>query len=145
MTIAILLVLAYLIGSIPSAVWISKSVFGIDIREHGSGNAGATNTFRILGSKAGSGVMLMDMLKGFIAVKLALFSRISTRAYIPYLGRIQGRKGNCYAFRNDLIHSTDRCSEPCCGVCVHALPNPLCIIKFYHSEYRIPRAAGFYF
>ena len=76
MTIAILLVLAYLIGSIPSAVWISKSVFGIDIREHGSGNAGATNTFRILGSKAGSGVMLMDMLKGFIAVKLALFSHL---------------------------------------------------------------------
>ena len=76
MTIAILLVLAYLIGSVPSAVWVSKSVYGIDIREHGSGNAGATNTFRILGSKAGSGVMLMDMLKGFIAVKLAIFSHI---------------------------------------------------------------------
>ena len=74
MVIAILLVLAYLIGSIPSAVWVSKWVYGLDIREHGSGNAGATNTFRILGSKAGSGVMLMDMLKGFIAVKLALFS-----------------------------------------------------------------------
>jgi len=74
MTIAILLVLAYLIGSIPTAVWVSKKVYGIDIREHGSGNAGATNTFRILGSKAGSGVMLVDMLKGFIAVKLSLFS-----------------------------------------------------------------------
>lgn len=74
MTIAILLVLAYLIGSIPSAVWVSKWVYGMDIREHGSGNAGATNTFRILGSKAGSGVMLMDMFKGFIAVKLALMS-----------------------------------------------------------------------
>ncbi len=76
MLIAILLVLAYLIGSIPSAVWISKWVFGLDIREHGSGNAGATNCFRILGSKAGSCVMLMDMLKGFIAVKLVLFSHI---------------------------------------------------------------------
>ncbi|MEI8278966.1 MAG: glycerol-3-phosphate 1-O-acyltransferase PlsY [Bacteroidota bacterium] len=76
MTIAILIVLAYLIGSIPTAVWVSKRVYGIDIREHGSGNAGATNTFRILGPKAGSGVMFMDMIKGFIAVKLCLFSHL---------------------------------------------------------------------
>lgn len=74
MTIAIILVLAYLIGSVPTAVWVSRIVFGIDIREHGSGNAGATNAFRILGKKAGSGVMLVDMMKGFLAVKLALFS-----------------------------------------------------------------------
>jgi len=74
MTIAILLVLAYLIGSVPTAVWVSKWVYGIDIREHGSGNAGATNTFRILGTKAGCGVMLGDMLKGFLAVKLSIFS-----------------------------------------------------------------------
>src|SRR3954463_440173 len=74
MAIAILLILAYLIGSIPTAVWVSKWVYGIDIREHGSGNAGATNTFRILGAKAGSGVMLVDMLKGFLAVKLSLLS-----------------------------------------------------------------------
>ncbi|MBS1782547.1 MAG: glycerol-3-phosphate 1-O-acyltransferase PlsY [Bacteroidetes bacterium] len=74
MTIAIFIVLAYLIGSIPTAVWVSKRLYGIDIREHGSGNSGATNTFRILGSKAGSAVMLIDMLKGFIAVKLSLLS-----------------------------------------------------------------------
>ncbi len=74
MTIALLLVLAYLIGSIPTAVWVSKWVYGIDIREHGSGNAGATNTFRILGSKAGSVVMLGDMFKGFLAVKLSILS-----------------------------------------------------------------------
>jgi acyl phosphate:glycerol-3-phosphate acyltransferase len=74
MILAILLVLAYLIGSIPTAVWVSKRVYGIDIREHGSGNAGATNTFRILGAKAGSGVMFADMLKGFLAVKLSLLS-----------------------------------------------------------------------
>src|ERR1043165_1440069 len=74
MTLAILLVLAYLIGSVPTAVWVSKWVYGIDIREHGSGNAGATNTFRILGTKAGCAVMFVDMLKGFLAVKLALFS-----------------------------------------------------------------------
>ena len=74
MTIAILIILAYLIGSIPTAVWVSKKIYGIDIREHGSGNVGATNTFRILGSKAGSAVMLIDMLKGFLAVKLSLLS-----------------------------------------------------------------------
>ena len=80
MTIAILLILAYLIGSIPTAVWVSKGVYGIDIREHGSGNAGATNAFRILGKKAGSGVMIGDMLKGFLAVKLALFSPLLVRS-----------------------------------------------------------------
>ncbi|RYD57419.1 MAG: glycerol-3-phosphate 1-O-acyltransferase [Sphingobacteriales bacterium] len=74
MGIAILIILAYLIGSIPTAVWVSKKVYGIDIREHGSGNAGATNTFRILGSKAGSAVMVVDMLKGFLAVKLSILS-----------------------------------------------------------------------
>lgn len=74
MSVAVLIVLAYLIGSIPTAVWVSKRVYGIDIREHGSGNAGATNTFRILGAKAGTAVMLIDMLKGFVAVKLAIFA-----------------------------------------------------------------------
>ena len=55
-------------------MWVSKRVFGIDIREHGSGNAGATNTFRVLGSKAGVSVMIIDMMKGFVAVKLSLLS-----------------------------------------------------------------------
>jgi glycerol-3-phosphate acyltransferase PlsY len=73
MTEIILIILAYLIGSIPTAVWISKSVFGIDIREYGSGNAGATNTFRILGSKWGSLVMLVDVTKGIIATSLYIF------------------------------------------------------------------------
>jgi len=80
MTIAILLVLAYLIGSVPTAVWVSKWVYGIDIREHGSGNSGATNAFRILGTKAGCGVMFVDMLKGFIAVQLAMFSPFILRS-----------------------------------------------------------------
>lgn len=69
----LLIGLAYLIGSIPSAVWISKHFFGIDIRDYGSGNAGATNTYRVLGSKWGTYVMIMDMVKAIIAVKLAFF------------------------------------------------------------------------
>jgi len=70
MTEIVLIVLAYLIGSIPTAVWVSKYIFGIDIRDYGSGNAGATNTFRVLGSKWGSLVMLADVSKGIIATSL---------------------------------------------------------------------------
>ena len=71
-TIIILLLVAYLIGSIPSAVWIGKTFHGIDVREHGSGNAGATNTFRVLGKKAGIPVLLLDVAKGALAVNLVL-------------------------------------------------------------------------
>ncbi len=66
-----LFVLAYLIGSIPTAVWVSKAFFNIDIRDYGSGNSGATNTYRVLGSRYGTLVMIIDMLKGFVVVKLA--------------------------------------------------------------------------
>lgn len=68
----LLVVLAYLIGSIPTSVWVSQHFFDIDIREYGSGNAGATNTYRVLGPKWGTIVMVTDMLKGLVAVKLAL-------------------------------------------------------------------------
>jgi glycerol-3-phosphate acyltransferase PlsY len=64
------IVFAYLIGSIPTAVWISRYFFGVDIREYGSGNSGATNTFRVLGSKWGCIVMSVDVLKGVIATSL---------------------------------------------------------------------------
>lgn len=69
----LLIVLAYLIGSIPTAVWVSKYFFDIDIRDYGSGNAGATNTYRVLGPKWGTYVMVVDMLKAIVAVKLAFF------------------------------------------------------------------------
>lgn len=65
------LVAAYLCGSIPTAVWIGQAFYGIDVREYGSGNAGATNTFRVLGKKAGIAVMLLDILKGWTATNLA--------------------------------------------------------------------------
>lgn len=68
--IVLLLVGAYLLGSIPSAVWVGKWFFGIDVREHGSKNAGATNTFRILGKKAGFPVLFFDVFKGWLAVRL---------------------------------------------------------------------------
>jgi acyl phosphate:glycerol-3-phosphate acyltransferase len=65
------LFIAYIFGSLPSAVLIGKRFYNIDVREYGSGNAGATNTFRVLGKKAGTVVLVMDVLKGFLAVKLA--------------------------------------------------------------------------
>lgn len=74
MNIAILIVsivAAYLLGSIPSSVWYGIGYFGIDVRKHGSGNAGATNTFRTLGKRAGTIVMLIDVMKGWTATSLA--------------------------------------------------------------------------
>ncbi len=62
--------LAYLIGSVPSAVWISKWFFGVDVRDYGSNNAGATNTFRVIGKFAGFSVLFLDILKGWASVKL---------------------------------------------------------------------------
>lgn len=74
----LLLIVAYLLGSIPSAVWIGKKYYGIDIREHGSKNAGATNTLRVLGARAALPVFLIDVFKGFVAVSLAHFAGLET-------------------------------------------------------------------
>lgn len=69
-----LIIGAYLLGSIPSAVWIGKAFFGIDVREHGSHNAGATNTMRVLGRRAALPVFLIDAGKGYAAVMLSYLS-----------------------------------------------------------------------
>lgn len=67
------IILSYLLGSFSSAVWFGRWFWNIDVREHGSKNAGATNTFRVLGSKAGIPVFIADILKSFIAVQLINF------------------------------------------------------------------------
>lgn len=67
------IVLAYFLGSIPSAVWLGKALYGVDVRTQGSGNAGATNTIRVLGVKAGVPVLIFDVFKGWLAVYLAGF------------------------------------------------------------------------
>lgn len=69
-TLVIALILCYLSGSISTAVWTGKWFFGLDVREHGSRNAGATNTLRVLGVRAGIPVLLIDALKGWFAVWL---------------------------------------------------------------------------
>lgn len=76
LALAVVIILSYLVGSIPSSIWVGKIVKGVDIRNHGSGNAGATNTFRLLGWKPGVAVLLIDFLKGF-----ASSFWISTLAY----------------------------------------------------------------
>lgn len=74
------LFISYILGSIPSAIWVGKVYKGIDVREHGSGNAGTTNTFRVLGVPAGVTVFAMDFMKGFVpsfwlsAIAFDLFS-----------------------------------------------------------------------
>jgi len=66
----VIVLLAYLVGSIPTSIIISKLVKGIDIRDHGSGNAGGSNVFRVLGWKYGILTILLDATKGAIAVVL---------------------------------------------------------------------------
>jgi glycerol-3-phosphate acyltransferase PlsY len=73
------IIISYLLGSFPSAILVGKLFYNIDVREFGSGNAGATNTFRVLGKKAGLPVLFFDVFKGFISVNLIVFLDI-----IPY-------------------------------------------------------------
>ena len=75
LTFAVILALSYLVGSIPTSILVARAR-GVDIRAHGSGNAGATNVFRVLGPKLGVGVMVLDLLKGVVAVGLIALIRI---------------------------------------------------------------------
>ncbi|MBO4936514.1 MAG: glycerol-3-phosphate 1-O-acyltransferase PlsY [Alistipes sp.] len=79
--IVTLFIIAYLLGSIPSAVWIGKRYYGVDVREHGSKNAGTTNVLRVLGTRAAIPVFVIDFLKGFLAV--SIFSLLRYDVNIP--------------------------------------------------------------
>jgi len=83
-------ILAYLLGSIPFAVWIGLLFFKKDIRKEGSGNAGTTNVIRVLGWKTGVPVFLLDVMKGWLAVNITMFfpDLALTGDYIYYLGVI---------------------------------------------------------
>ncbi len=78
-------IFAYLAGSIPTAVWYGKIFHGVDVRQHGSGNAGATNSLRTLGKKAGIIVLIVDFLKGFLAVKAASLFSTETDNILPLI------------------------------------------------------------
>lgn len=79
------LLLAYLLGSIPTAVWVGKIFYKLDIREYGSGNSGASNTFRILGKKAGIPVLFFDMFKGWASTNLVYIFSVSSPHSIPWV------------------------------------------------------------
>lgn len=90
MTVLFVFILAYLIGSIPTALMVGKVFFGIDIREHGSNNPGATNTLRVLGKKAAIIVLLIDVGKGAIAASLPLFIDVDISPFYPGLIAVIG-------------------------------------------------------
>jgi len=75
-SVALIIILSYLVGSIPASVWVGKISMGVDLREHGSGNAGATNAFRVLGWKAGTVAAVVDLGKGILAAGLIAMIRI---------------------------------------------------------------------
>jgi glycerol-3-phosphate acyltransferase PlsY len=75
--IVIVFVLAYLLGSIPTAVWVGKAFHNVDVREHGSGNAGATNVIRVLGWKTGIPVMIIDVAKSWLATMLPVWFNLT--------------------------------------------------------------------
>jgi acyl phosphate:glycerol-3-phosphate acyltransferase len=77
LNLVVVYVLAYLLGSIPTAVWIGKAFHKVDIRDHGSGNAGATNTIRVLGWKTGIPVMIVDVAKSWLATMLPVFFNLA--------------------------------------------------------------------
>lgn len=82
---AFIIICAYLIGSIPSALWIGKIFHKTDIRQHGSGNLGTTNTFRVLGKKPGIAVLLIDILKGTAAVLLPFLPFFADATIYPLI------------------------------------------------------------
>lgn len=96
MTLFLILLAAYLIGSIPSALWIGKLFYKKDIRLEGSGNLGTTNTFRVLGKKPGIVVMLMDILKGTAAVLLVFLPFFADVAIHPLLLGVVAVIGHMY-------------------------------------------------
>lgn len=91
-----MILVAYVLGSIPSALWIGKLFYKTDIREHGSGNLGATNTFRVLGKTAGFIVTVMDILKGTFATLLPLLPIFAETSLNPLLIGIFAVVGHMY-------------------------------------------------
>ena len=84
-----MMIIAYLLGSIPSAVWIGKRYYGIDIREHGSKNAGATNMLRVLGRRAALPVFAIDFIKGFVAVTIVSLIKYDPNITIPWVTNLK--------------------------------------------------------
>lgn len=96
MNTILVIILAYLLGSIPSGLWIGRLFYKTDIREHGSGNLGATNTFRVLGKKAGAVVTVMDILKATLATLLPTFALLANSNIHPLVAGVIAVVGHMY-------------------------------------------------
>lgn len=96
MELFLILLTAYVIGSIPSGLWVGKLFYKIDIREHGSGNLGGTNTFRVLGKPAGLIVTILDILKGTAATLLILLPFFSNASINPLILGLTAVVGHMY-------------------------------------------------
>jgi acyl phosphate:glycerol-3-phosphate acyltransferase len=83
-SLILIIILSYLVGSIPASVWIGKKIYGVDVRQHGSGNAGATNAFRVLGWKAGVLSTAVDVGKGLFAAGVIATIRIDMLPVLPF-------------------------------------------------------------
>ena len=92
----VIVICAYLIGSIPSALWIGKIFYKTDIRQHGSGNLGTTNTFRVLGKKPGIAVLFIDILKGTAAVLFPLLPIFSESTVHPLVLGVMAVVGHMF-------------------------------------------------
>ncbi|MBO5875181.1 MAG: glycerol-3-phosphate 1-O-acyltransferase PlsY [Alistipes sp.] len=84
-----IMIIAYLLGSIPSAVWIGRRYYGIDIREHGSKNAGTTNMLRVLGRRAALPVFAIDFIKGFVAVTIVSLLKYDPNITAPWVTNLK--------------------------------------------------------
>jgi glycerol-3-phosphate acyltransferase PlsY len=115
--IASAIVIGYIVGSIPTAVWIGRYFYQIDVREHGSKNAGATNTFRVLGKKPGIIVLVIDVIKGIVASMFPiLFGDFFEMSYaflisLRLLSSIQRGERRCYLIRCSNWIATICCSS----------------------------------
>lgn len=96
MNTILVIILAYLLGSIPSGLWIGRLFYKTDIREHGSGNLGATNTFRVLGKKAGAVVTVIDILKATLATLLPTFALLANSNIHPLVAGVIAVVGHMY-------------------------------------------------
>ena len=94
----VMIVIAYLLGSIPSGLWIGKYFYHKDIRKEGSGNIGTTNTFRVLGPKAGTVVLVMDILKGTLAASQPYLFHVNVNPLL--IGLIASVGHTCSIFDN---------------------------------------------
>lgn len=96
MELLLIILTAYILGSVPSALWVGKLFYKIDIREHGSGNLGGTNTFRTLGKKAGLIVTILDILKGTAATLLPLLPVFKDTSINPLILGVFAVVGHMY-------------------------------------------------